>query len=32
MSGQGIIYETSPFNAETTRPVLAEVKLGLVER
>jgi hypothetical protein len=24
MSGQGIIYDTSPFNAETTRPVLVE--------
>ena len=24
MSGQGIIYDTSPFNAEATRPALAE--------
>jgi hypothetical protein len=24
MSGQGIIYDTSPFNAGATRPALAE--------
>jgi H+/Cl- antiporter ClcA len=24
MSGQGIIYDTSPFNADATRPALAE--------
>ena len=24
MSGQGIVYDTSPFNAEATRPALAE--------